>query len=140
MYRKLSALLFIGALLGSVLVSQALADQDNQEITFTTKQPVEIPGRVLSAGRYELRMNGDGSNVAQLWNSTGTRFYGYFPTIPFDRAHARQGAKVALEAGARGAPERIKGRFYASDKQGNEFLYPAGNHQASTASPGSPGN
>jgi hypothetical protein len=124
MNRRLLAVAFGFALLGSVFVPRARADQDNQEIHFTINAPVEIPGEVLGAGSYDLKLNGDGSTVAGLWNVQGTKFYGFFDTIPVDRTH-RGNLRIDLSGSGKSAPKRLADWFYSGDRQGNELLYPA---------------
>ena len=124
MIRRLLAVAFASALVGSVLVPGARADEDNKEVHFTIDAPLEIPGRILGAGGYDLKLNGDGSTVAGLWNIHGTKFYGFFDTIPVDRPH-RGNLRVDVSGSGNNAPERLVDWFYPGDRLGNELLYPA---------------
>lgn len=110
-------------LLGSMFVPNARADEDNKEVHFTINAPVEIPGHVLPAGSYDLKLNGDGSMVAGLWNVQGNKFYGFSDTVPVDRSR-RGNLKIDLSGSGEIAPERLANWFYPGDKQGNELLYP----------------
>lgn len=123
MNHRLLAIAFGFVLLGSVFAPCARADQDNKEVHFTINGPVEIPGEVLGAGSYELKLGGDGSTVAGLWNIQGTKFYGFFDTIPVDRTH-RGNVRIDFSGSGKNAPERLADWFYPGDRQGNELLYP----------------
>jgi hypothetical protein len=124
MNRRLLAVAFGFVLLGSVFAPRARADEDNKEVHFTVNTPVEIPGRVLGAGSYDLKLAGEGSTVAGLWNVQGTEFYGFFDTIPIDRTQ-RGNLRIDLSGSGKNAPKRFADWFYPGDKQGNELLYPA---------------
>ena len=123
MNHRLLAIALGFVLLGSAFVPLARANQDNKEVHFTINAPVEIPGEVLGAGSYELKLNGDGSTVAGLWNIQGTKFYGFFDTIPVDRSH-RGNVRIDLSGLGKNAPERLADWFYPGDRQGNELRYP----------------
>jgi hypothetical protein len=110
-------------LFGTLFSTPARADEANREIHFTINEPIEIPGVVLPAGSYDLKLEGFGSTVAGVWNIRGNRFYGFFDTIPVDRVHSSR-TKVDLSESIKGAPERLTAWFYPGDKQGNEILYP----------------
>ena len=111
-------------LLGTALVPCARADAGSKEIRFTVNAPVEIPREVLPPGSYYLRLVEDDSTIAEVWNTQGTQFYGYFNTIPVDRNRA---GKLRLDLADSGpaAPKRIEDWFYPGDKRGYELLYPA---------------
>lgn len=128
--------MFAVALVGIVLVPSARADQDNKEVRFKVNGPVEVPGRVLNPGRYDLRLMGNGSTVAGLWNAKGNKFYGYFDTIPVTREH-RGHLRVELAGSGANAPKRLSQWFYPGDKTGNELIYSA-NKPVETASRTSP--
>ena len=81
-------------------------------------------GEVLRAGSYDLKLNGDGSMVAGLWNVQDTKFYGFFDTIPVDRTQ-RGNLRIDLSGSGKNAPKRLADWFYPGDRQGNELLYPA---------------
>jgi hypothetical protein len=132
MNQKILALMFALLLLGAALVPRAKADEDNQAIVFTTNAPIEVPGRVLSAGRYEIKLNSNDS-VAGLWNASGTRFYGYFETIPVDRYHHISKAEVDMSKMNQASPERLKDWFYPGDSTGHELLYPVSSRRVAAA-------
>jgi hypothetical protein len=124
MNRKLWALLFSALLLGA-LIPEARADAGNKEVIFKINGPVEVPGRILNAGRYDLKLVADGDSLAQLWNATGTKFYGFYETIPVDRSRVTDHARIKLAESSSRAPERISAWFYPGDIQGNKLLYAA---------------
>ena len=121
-------------LLGITFVPPARANEGNKEVHFTISGPLEIPRIVLPAGSYDLKLVEDGSTMAELWNLQGNRFYGFFETVPVDRAHAGK-LQVDLALSQKDSPERLKDWFYPGDKQGNEILYrPANNVERATCS------
>jgi len=111
-------------MLGGVLVPNATADQDNKAFWFSVNAPVEVPGVVLGPGQYQLKLQGEGSTIAGIWNSDGSRFYGFFNTMPVARSH-RGAFKVVLTGSGKHNPERIEEWFYPGRRTGNEFLYPS---------------
>jgi hypothetical protein len=122
---KFLAMMFSMVLLAVLLAPKARADEDNQEIRFSINRPVDIPTSVLPAGHYDLKLMGNGSRVAGVWNASGTKFYGFFETIPVDRYHATSRTKLVLTESVKNAPPRIEEWFYPGDKVGSEILYPA---------------
>jgi len=124
MKRKLWALVFTVLLVG-MFVPRARADEGNKEVIFSINGPVEMPGRVLAPGRYDLKLAEDNPSVAELWNAKGTKFYGFYETIPVDRSHVTDNVRFKLTETQSNAPERISAWFYPGDVQGNQFLYPA---------------
>jgi len=110
-------------LLGAAFVPCARADAGNKEIHFTVNAPIEIPREVLPPGSYDLKLAQDDNTIAEVWNTQGTHFYGYFNTIQVDRNHPGK-LRIDLSDSARGAPERLADWYYPGDKRGNEILYP----------------
>lgn len=123
-YRILAAM-FAFLLLGAVLTPRANADEDQQSVKFTTNAPLEVPGRVLPAGHYVIRLQGNGGSVAGLWNASGTKFYGYFDTIPVSRYRGISKPEVDFSKMSAGNPERLKEWFVPGNSTGHELLYPA---------------
>src|SRR5579864_1548065 len=116
MYRNLTIVAFSILLVGTVLAPNALASVGNKEVLFTLHQPVEIPGRVLNPGRYDLRLLQFGGNVAGVWSANGEKFYGMIPTTPVSRVggitHPR------MDIGHYDGMARIKDWFYPGDDYG----------------------
>lgn len=116
--------MFACLLLAATLTPQARADADNQEVRFTTAGPIEVPGRVLSPGTYDIELAGSGSPVAGLWSANGAHFYGFFQTLPVDRTHRISRSEVDLSKTFARNPERLKDWFYPGETTGHELLYP----------------
>jgi hypothetical protein len=123
MKRRILAIAFVLALTGT-LVTRARADADDKAIQLSVNGPVEIPGAVLSPGKYRLELMGDGSDVAEIWSADGSKFYGFFGTEPAVLSHAPTEAKVVLEGSGKTHPKRIEEWFYPGDLEGNAFIYP----------------
>ncbi len=122
MYRKALALVFGAVLFGALAVPAATANSDN--IIVTTNQPVEVPGRVLPAGKYEFRPLDSAVDTGffTVYTRDG-KFVGNYPVITDYRNHV-SGTKIVLQKEP-GSPERIKAWFYPGSRTGYEFLYPA---------------
>jgi len=123
MNRKLLVIVFALTLAG-MLVPAAKADESNKEIQFSINGPVEVPGVVLSPGRYELKLVDFGTPVAEILSADGSKSYGFFDTIPVDLNHATTRARVVLVGSGKTNPKRIEEWFYPGDPEGNQFLYP----------------
>jgi len=132
MNRRLLAVALGVVLSGSVFVPRAMADQGNKEVRFTINAPMAIPGRVLPAGKYDLKLKSFGSSIAGVWNAKGNEFYGYFDTIPVDRSHGGK-VNMVLAGSEENAPKRLEEWFYPGDRTGNEIVYPTANNNLEMA-------
>ena len=108
-----------------LFVSPARADSSNQEVQFKVNKPVEIPGRVLDPGTYDIRLLNFGSHIAGVWSPGGRKFYGLVETEPSLRMRRIGKVKVDLAKSGYAAPERIKDWFYPGDEYGNRLVYPS---------------
>ncbi len=125
MHGKGARVLFLIVVLGGVLIPSAAADEGNKEVFFSVRAPLEVPGRVLKPGRYDLKLQGDGSPVAGLWNASGSRFYGYFDTTLVHRYRAPDNVEIVFTRSAKTAPLKLDEWFYPGGDTGNKLLYPS---------------
>ncbi len=125
MNREIAIISLAVVLSAGLFVSPARADSSNEEVHFKVNQPVEIPGRVLDPGTYDVRLLGFGSHVAGVWSPDGSRFYGLVETEPTLRMRRLGRVKVDLSKSGYAAPDRIKDWFYPGDEYGNRLVYPS---------------
>jgi LPXTG-motif cell wall-anchored protein len=114
------------AVLLSVSLPSARADEWNKETIFTFSAPVEVPGMTLPAGTYVFKLLDSKSdrNVVQIFDKNDQHIYGTFLTISDYRLTPHGKTVVMFEERAANAPEAIKAWFYPGDLYGNEFVYP----------------
>jgi len=114
------------ALFGLVCVSGVHADEWNKKTVMTFSQPVEIPGQVLPAGTYTIKLVDIASerHVVQFLDSDGIKVIATVLAINNWRLHptGETGVKFAERAGDN--PEALKAWFYPGDNFGQEFVYP----------------
>jgi hypothetical protein len=103
----------------------AKADEWNKDTIVTFSKPVEIPGMVLKAGTYELRLLDSPSDrhVVQILSADGTHLYENVLTIPAYRTEPSDKTVFTFEERAQGAPEALSSWFYPGDNSGQEFIY-----------------
>ena len=108
-----------------VVPRTAAADEWNKETVLTFSQDVEIPGKVLPAGKYVFRLMDSASNrhVVQVFDDAG-RILATVLTIPAARLTAADDTRITFEEQPAGAPFPIKNWFYPGDLDGEEFIYP----------------
>ncbi len=116
-FKFLFAVSFAGGLLW------ASAPQEVSIFTFTA--PVELPGRVLPAGRYLFKLSqADGElNIVKIENPQENKVFGIFLVKPDYQMKAPSQPGLVFEQRAPGAPQAIKAWFYQGDKYGYEFIY-----------------
>jgi hypothetical protein len=104
----------------------AQADDFDQATTITFSAPVQIPGKVLSAGTYLFKLadTESGLNVVQIFNSKGTVLDGTFETISTDRPKPTSDTALTLVEQESGKPDALLKWFYPGSLTGNEFVYP----------------
>ena len=113
------------ACVGLVVPRTAAADEWNKETVLTFSQNVEIPGKVLPAGKYVFRLLDSASNrhVVQVLDHAG-RTIATVLTIPAARLTAADDTRITFEEQRAGAPFPIHEWFYPGDLDGQEFIYP----------------
>ena len=126
--KVLASLLFLGMLV-TVGLPNAKADEGNLDTFLTFSAPVQVPGMVLAAGRYEFRTLGNQelSNEVEIYNSKG-QFITMVQANPTYRLRPTSKTVVTLEKIEPGNPEAVQTWFYPDRNYGFEFLYPKAEH------------
>jgi hypothetical protein len=104
----------------------AHADQADRKTILTFNEPVEIPGRVLPAGRYQFRLvdpTGD-QGVVEISSGDGRHVLATVMAIPKYRSRTPGKTIVTFKQRTAGAPAAIRAWFYPGDDDGLEFVYP----------------
>jgi hypothetical protein len=126
MKRNLLTRLAVAALAASSLLPVAArADEWNKETILTFSAPVEVPGRVLPAGKYVFKLADSDSdrNIVQIFNADQTRLITTILGIPDYRMEPTGKTHVTFEERSAGAPEAIHSWFYPGDNAGVDFIY-----------------
>ena len=107
------------------MVPRANADLWNQQTTFTFKEPVEIPGRVLGPGTYVFQVANlvGNRNVIEVFNQDQTQLLATEFTVPAIRREPAGKTILTFEERAKNAPEAIWKWYYPGMSYGHEFLY-----------------
>lgn len=114
-------LLFVG-----ILSVPARADQWNKKTIVTINQPVEIPGKILPAGKYTFQLLDSLSNrnIVQIFNEDGTELITTILAIPNYRLEPTGETVLNFHEKPVGEPIALKAWFYPGDQFGQEFVYP----------------
>jgi hypothetical protein len=123
---KLRKTLFtLGLLLAfTIMLPVVHADDLNQAARFTFSQPVQIPGRVLSAGTYFFRLaDSNDRHLVQIFREDRSLVATLY-SVP--RVRDGRDVEVAITLANRGKvqPQAIVAWFFAGETEGHEFLYP----------------
>ncbi len=120
------ALVLEVALLFAPGLEPSLRASTPQEVTvFNFKAPVQVPGRVLPAGRYlfKLEQSGGELNVVEIKNPQESKVYGVFLVKPDYRGKAPSQPGLTFDKRGPGSPMAIRTWFYPGDKYGKRFMY-----------------
>lgn len=125
MKRILLAVASIG-LLGIGLAASARADEWNKKTTVTVNQPVEVPGMVLPAGTYVLKLLDSQSDrhIVQIYNEDQTELQTTILAIPNYRLRPTGDTVITFWETPPGTPRALRAWFYPGDNFGQEFAYP----------------
>lgn len=123
---KIVALLVLLAALCSPLALPLRADDWTKLTRVTFSAPVEIPGQVLPAGMYVLKLLDSPSdrNIVQIYNADQTKLYATILAIPDYRLKPADKTVITFAERASNAPPAIQAWFYPGDNFGQEFVYP----------------
>ncbi|MFZ0693279.1 MAG: hypothetical protein WAN51_03880 [Alphaproteobacteria bacterium] len=116
------ALTFFGAL----FASGVHADDWNKVTVMTFSQPIEIPGQILPAGTYTVKLvNIDTErHVVQFLDADGIKVFATVLAINNWRLHPTGETVVKFAERTGDNPEALKEWFYPGDNFGQEFVYP----------------
>jgi hypothetical protein len=105
--------------------SGARTDDYNKRTIITVNEPFEIPGMVLPAGKYVLKlMNLMGDrNVVQIFNEQESHVYATILAVPSYRMDPTGKTEITFWERAENAPPAIRTWFYPGDQYGEEFVY-----------------
>ena len=130
MISKLNAATLGGFLaLGFLTTTPAMADMWNKKTEFQFNAPVEIPGRVLTPGKYvfELADSRTDRNMVEVFSedSTGNeRLVATILAVPDRTLNAPEKTVIRLEERHSDGPEAIHSWFYPGENTGWDFVYP----------------
>jgi hypothetical protein len=137
---KLNALCLGGFLtLTSFLGQPAKADEWNKKIEFQFSTAVQIPGKVLPAGKYvfELLDSQSDRNIVQVFSEDSNGKDSLVATvmaIPDFMADTPDKPIVHFDERPAGTPEAIHSYYYPGENTGWEFVYPKGEASQTSAS------
>ena len=125
--------LYLGGFLAltSFLAQPVMADEWNKRTEFQFSGPVEIPGMVLSAGKYVFQLVDSDSdpNIVQVFSEDSSGKESLLATVlavPDYMTETPDKPIIHFEERHSGAPEAIDSWFYPGDNTGWEFVYPKG--------------
>ena len=114
------------ALFASSILFFALPSVAQQEDLFhlQTKEPLAIPGHVLSPGEYTLRMMDSSTypGIVEVMKADGSKTYGFFQIIPARRDQLA-GSQVVLNNPDSEGLVSVKQWFFPGDHSGYQFVY-----------------
>lgn len=114
--------------IGTLLVPQAVADENNRETKVTFSAPVEVPGagaQVLPAGTYVFLLLDSltNRNIVRILNADKTHVYTTILAIPNYRLRSTDQTVMTFRERAAGQPEALRAWFYPGNRWGQEFVY-----------------
>src|SRR6266576_7328673 len=118
------------ALMGA-MIAPAFADEWNKETDLEFSGPVEVPGKVLPAGKYIFKLADSQSdrNIVLIYSEDENGIQKLVTTIqaiPDYRTETPDKPIVQFEERPAGSPEAVHAWFYPGENTGWEFIYPKG--------------
>ena len=126
MYRKMFTgtlgLMLFGA---TFFVPKVKADESDLKTIMTVNEPVQVPGKVLPAGTYVLKLvDPNDRTLVEIYNANETHLIAMVRGIPDHRMGFSGKSIFQLEPQPEGRPEALKAWFYPGYDSGVEFVYP----------------
>jgi len=126
MYRKMfTGMICLMLLGGTFFVSKVRADEFDKKTIMTVNEPVQVPGKVLPAGTYVLKLlDSNDPTLVAIYNADEMHLITTIQAIPGFRAEAPDKVILQFEERPSGQPEALTAWFYPGDNFGVEFVYP----------------
>src|SRR6266849_1895378 len=125
--------LWLGASMAlmAAMVTPTMADEWNKETVLEFSGPVEVPGKVLTPGKYVFKIADSESerNTVQIFSEDANGDQKLVTTtmaIPDYREETPDKTIIPFEERPSGSPEAIHSWFYPGDNTGWQFVYPKG--------------
>lgn len=120
------------------LITPAMADEWDKKTEFQFSSPVEVPGRVLDAGKYVFRLVDSQSdkNIVQIFSvdpEGNQRLVTTIMAVPAYLVHVPDKPTIRFEERQGDSPEAIRSWFYPGDNYGWEFVYPKSERLATSS-------
>jgi len=115
------------AALGAAMVSlDVTADAWNKKTIITITEPMQIPGAVLTPGKYVFKLMDSSSNrhIVQVFNEDETTVINTILAIPNQRLRPTGKSEFGFWEVPAGNTPALRSWFYPGDNFGQEFAYP----------------
>ena len=118
----------------AAMVTPVMADEFNKETKLEFSGPVEVPGKVLTPGKYVFRIADSESDrdIVQIFSEDANGEQKLVTTtiaIPDYREETPEKTIIQFEERPSGSPEAIHSWFYPGDNTGWQFVYRKGERQ-----------
>ncbi len=121
MFRGMMCLMLLG---GTYFVPKVRADESDKKTIVTVNEPIQVPGKVLPAGTYVLKLlDSNDRTLVAIYDADEMHLITTIQGIPGFRMETPDKAIRQLEEQPSGQPETLKAWFYPSDNSGVEFVY-----------------
>ena len=134
--------LYLGAALAlmSATIKPMRADEWNKETTVEFSGPVEVPGKVLPAGKYVFKIADSESdrNTVEIFSEDANGRQNLMATIlavPDYRETTPDKPVIQFEERSSGSPKAIHSWFYPGENTGWQFVYQKGEQMSSNTTP-----
>jgi hypothetical protein len=116
----------VGGLFLTGAATQANADAWNKKTYVTISQSIEVPGAVLTPGKYVFKLVNSDSNrhIVQIMNAEENHVYSTNLAFAKQRMEPADKTVLTFYEMRGGGPEPIRSWFYPGDTIGQEFAYP----------------
>jgi len=112
-------------LLGIFFVPKGRADESDKKTIVTVKGSIQVPGKVLPAGTYVLKLlDPNDTTLVSVFNADETHLITTVQGIPDSRLEIADKLILQFEERSSGQPEALKAWFYPGYSSGVEFVYP----------------
>jgi hypothetical protein len=126
MLKKIAAAAFSLAVVWLAMTPAAYADDWDKATRITVNQPFEIPGMVLPAGTYIMKIVDLAAerHVVRFLSEDGTKIYATLIGIPDFRLTPTEKTSITLYESEYNQPRALHNWFYPGYQYGIEFAYP----------------
>ena len=114
------------AVAGLCLVANAQTNQWEKRTILTVNAPIEIPGHVLPAGTYVMRLNNSPADrhIVEVYDKDQQHLITTILAIPNYRLQPTGKTVFSFWEVPQGQPKALRAWFYPGDNFGQEFAYP----------------